>query len=414
MEAFYIVKNKKITAIIAILLLAFLDASNGATTPALASIGKAFPNIDNSTLILLSTLPMLLIVPFSILSGKLAGNKIKYRTLALIGIFMISVAGVVPYFLNDFYAILIARGFSGIGIGLSAPLANTFILNLFEGKTMQNLMGLSRVSSSAGGMVFQLVGGILCAINWRNTFLVYFIGIIGLILIFFMLPEPPKTEKKLKENVKGKGGGITAIALVWVVLYALMTFFTYPFYINMSSLVANGNLGNAATSGLILTTASFAGMLGSTLFGSVYRSLKRKIIPIGFILCTITYVIMIFCNNVVAFTIAAFLTGFGFGLIVPALNMYAGLAVPPSARAFTMSLMFALSNLSMFLTSYFFAFIKSAFNITYDRYIFVIGIFFYVTCAIVFSIVKIEPKEPKEKDIEQEISIAIEEPPAIV
>jgi len=400
-------KKTGATAIIAILLLAFLDASNGATTPALASIGKAFPEISHSTLILISTLPMLLIVPFSILSGKLAGNKIKYRTLALVGILLISVAGVVPFFLNNFYAILIARGFSGIGIGLSAPLANTFILNLFEGKKMQNLMGISRVSSSAGSMVFQMIGGVLCSINWRYTFLVYLIGIVGLVLIFFMLPEPPKTEKKVVKGVKIKGSKINGIALVCILLYALMTFFTYPFYLNMSSLVLNGNLGNAATAGFILTTSSFAGMLGSLLFGSIFRLLKRKIIPIGFILCTITYVIMVFCNNVFAFSVAAFTCGFGFGLIVPTISMYAGLAVQPSSRALAMSLMFALPNMSMFLTSYFFAFIKSAFNITYDRYIFVIGIVFYVACGIIFSIVNLEPKE---KDIEEEIEIVAEEP----
>jgi len=390
------VNKKGITLIIAILLIAFLDASNGATTPALASIGKAFPTVDNNTLILISTLPQLLIVPFSIISGKLAGNKVKYRTLALIGILTISVAGVIPYFLDNFYAILAARVFIGVGIGISAPLANTYILNLFEGKKMQNLMGLSRVSSSAGAMTFQMIGGILCAVSWKNTFLVYLIGIIGLVFLFFKLPEPPKVKKQDAEleigKIKEKGGGINATALIWILLYAFMTFFTYPFYLNMSSLVANGNLGTAATSGFILTTSSFAGMLGSLLFGTVFRFLKRKIIPIGFVFCTITYAIMIFCNSAVAFTIASFCTGFGFGLIVPAINMYAGLAVSPSSRAFAMSLMFALPNLAMFFTSYFFSFIKTAFGITYDRYIFVIGIVFYIICGIVFAFAKIEPK----------------------
>lgn len=397
--------NKKgLSVIIAILLLALLDASNNATTPAIASIGKAFPTIDNSTIILLSTLPMLFIVPFSLLSGKLAGVKIKYRTLALIGILLIGIAGVTPFFLDNFYAILAARAVSGIGIGLSAPLANAYILNMFEGKTMQKLMGLSRVSSSAGGMTFQMIGGILCAMNWRNTFLVYSIALVGVIYLFFKLPEPPKHEKPVVIKGIKRSNKINSTAIIWILLYTFMTFFTYPFYINMSSLVANGNLGDAATSGLILTTSSLAGMIGSFIFGYIYKFLNRKIIPIGFILCTMTYVIMIFCNNAIAFAIASFLTGFGFGLIVPAVNMYAGLAVPPESRAFAMSLIFALPNLAMFSTSYFFNFIKMAFNITYDRYIFVIGIFFYVFCGILFAVKDFVPKEKSttEEQIQQE------------
>lgn len=417
MGVFYLMSKKKITAIVAIMLLAFLSMSSGATTPALASIGEAFPNIDHSTLILLSTLPMLLVVPFSMLSGKLVGYKVKYRTLALIGLTIISVAGLVPFFLNSFYGILVARAFSGVGVGLVSPLANTLILNLFEGKTRDSLMGMSRVLNSAGGMTFQLIGGVLCSINWRYTFFAYSICVLGLVLIFFMLPEPPKMVHEEVKDANGKvssngKGGLGAVALIWISLYALMTFFTYPFYINMSSLVAEGNLGTAATSGFILTLSSLGGIIGSSIFGMIFRYLKQKIVPIGFVLCIMTFGIMLFFNSVVAFAIASFLCGFGFGLVAPAINIYTGLSVSPASRGFAMALMMALPNLAMFLTSYFFAFIKSTFNITYDRFMFIFAIGFYIIVTIVFSFVKIGPKE--DKVIEDETVINEAETEAVL
>ncbi len=406
-------KKNKITAIIAIMLLAFLTVSNGATTPALASIGQAFPNVDRSTLIMLSTLPMLALVPFSILSGKLAGNKIKYRTLALVGSLFIVVAGISPYFLNDFYAILIARGFCGVGVGLVSPLYSTLILNLFEGKMRENLMGTARFVASIGGMIFQMLGGLLCAINWRYTFFTYILCAIAFVLIFFMLPEPPKIEKQVAVDGVKQKGGITRVAFAWIILYTFLTFFTYPFYVNMSLLVAQNNLGTAAASGFILTMSSVGGMIASTLFGAVFRFAKRKTLPIGFSLCAVTFTIMIFGNSVPAFAVAAAISGFAFGLIYPAILMYVGLEVTPAARAFAMALMMALPDLAMFSTSYFFSFIKSAFNITYDRYIFVIGLVFYIVCIIVLSFVKVKAKED-EAEIEAEIEMITEEPPPII
>ncbi len=388
-------KKSRITAIISIMSLSFLTMSITATTPALASIGKAFPGIDGSTLILLSTLPALAVVPFSILAGKLAGSKIKFRTLALLGTLIITIAGVLPYFINDFYAILATRAIFGAGAGLIAPLPTTLIMDLFDGNTRENLMGMNNVVMNAGGMAFQMIAGILCAIYWRNTFIVYLICIITLMFVFFFLPEPTKVENKIEDTeIKG---GMNAVAYIWISAFVLLVFFTYPFYLNMSSLIEQGNLGTAAVTGLVLTVSTVGGMLASTFFGIVFRFAKRRTVSIGFFFCTVSYIIVIFGNSVVAFTLASLLSGFGMGFIGPAVFMNVGLAVAPATRAFAMSLMMALPNLAMFLTSYFFAFIKSAFNITYNRYIFVIGLAFYMFGAIFFWFVNLDKKRKNEE-----------------
>jgi len=390
-------KKSNITTIVSIMTLAFMATCLMAMNPALASIGNAFPEIDGTTLTLISTLSMLVVVPFSLLAGKVAGSKVKYRTLALVGILIVSFFGILPYFLNNFYIILISRAFCGAGAGIISPLPSTLIMQLFDGKTRENLMGMNNLAFNAGGMVFQLIAGLLCAIYWRNTFFVYAICVIGLMIVFFMLPEPPRIEEK-DEN-SGKKEGITGKAYFWIFTYVLIVFFTYPLFLNMSSLVEKGNLGTAAVSGFILTMSTVGGIVASALFGMMFRFAKRRTVSIGFFLCAVSYVIMIFENNVVAFTMASVLSGLGIGFVTPTAFMYLGLEVEPAARPFAMSLMMGLPNLAMFATSYFFSFIKYIFNITYPRYIFVIGLVFYAASAIYFwfSKIKINGNNVKEE-----------------
>lgn len=390
-------QKSKITTITAIMTISFLATCLMAMNPALASIGNAFPEISIDTLMLISTLPMLIVVPFALLAGKVAGNKVKYRTLAMTGMIIIAIFGTLPYFLNDFYIILVSRALCGAGAGLISPLSSALIMDFFDGKTRENLIGINNLAFNAGGMVFQMVAGLLCAIYWRNTFIIYLISVLGLVIIFFMLPEPEKA-KEGEENT-GKKDKIPGKAYLWIFTYVLIVFFTYPLFLNMSSLIEQGNLGTAAVSGFILMMSTMGGMVSSLFFGSMFRWAKVKTVSIAFFLLAVAYLIMIFENSVVAFTIASVLSGIGMGFVAPTCFMYVGQEVSSAVRPFAMALLMALPNLAMFLTSYFFSFIKFAFSITYSRYIFVIGLVFYIIGTVYFWFKKAQtPEKPSEAE----------------
>lgn len=80
------------------------------------------------------------------------------------------------------------RGILGAGLGIIFPLGSALTLNLFEPKEAENLMGIGVVVGNVGDIVFQLLGGIFCAINWRFTFITYLLGAVSLIIVilFFL------------------------------------------------------------------------------------------------------------------------------------------------------------------------------------------------------------------------------------
>ena len=184
------------------------------------------------------------------------------------------VGGTAPYFMNSFIGILVMRAILGIGLGIIYPIPAALIMNLFEGTSRENLMGFNGVIQNIGGIVFQMIGGILCAINWRNTFLAYILGIIPLIIVVFLLPEPTKIEK-----VK-----IPGMVYVWAVIILVYTILLYPILTGMSSLIINNNLGTAAGAALVLTMFTVGGMVSGAVFRKVFHIANRFTFAIALII----------------------------------------------------------------------------------------------------------------------------------
>ena len=110
--------ESKKTVTIAIMSVFFIAMGIGTITPAIQDIAEAFPHLSFSTILLVSTLPSLFIIPSSILAGMAAGSKVGYRTLLIWGTLLFSLAGAAPIFMSNFTTILVARALFGIGLGI--------------------------------------------------------------------------------------------------------------------------------------------------------------------------------------------------------------------------------------------------------------------------------------------------------
>lgn len=371
--------KNKFSTIFAIFSFSFLAMIIGTTSPALASIGQAFPQVDFSIVVLIATLPSLAMIPFSILAGKLAGNGMTFRSLAIISTILVIVGGTAPYFMSSFTGILVMRAVMGAGLGIGSPIPAALIMNLFEGKDVENLMGYNGVIQNIGGIVFQLLGGVLCVINWRDTFLTHLIAVISLIIVIFLLPEPAKVETIKGEKVKMPG-----MVYVWSVIFLVYEMLLYPMLTGMSSLILANNLGTAASAGVVLTMFTVGGMAAGAIFGRVYHIATKYTIVIGMVLNAVGYIFLIYGNSVLIFTIAATLVGLAFGFIMTSILMYVGMPVPQSAQPLAISIAIGFMCLGGFLSSFFFAFVQHAFNITSMRFPFVLG----AICLVAYSIIQ--------------------------
>ena len=172
--------NVRFTGVAAIMSIFFIAMGIGTITPALNSIMEAYPQLPVSTIYLTSTLPSLAVIPSAVIAGMLAGNKVKYKMLSALGILLIDVGSVAPYYTNDnFTLILLGRAIFGIGLGIISPLGNALVLGHFEGDKRASKMGMGTLKMNVVGIIFQFLGGFFAGIKWYYCFLPHAIAIIS-------------------------------------------------------------------------------------------------------------------------------------------------------------------------------------------------------------------------------------------
>jgi MFS family permease len=345
--------NKTVKPISAftILAMAFFGMGVGTITPALNAIFVQFSDLPITTLLLVSTLPSLTVIPATIIAGSVAGSKVKYRTLAIIGMALFVLGGVAPYFASDFTVILIERAVFGIGLGIMSPLANSLVMGVYEGDKVANMTGMVTLAMNIGGMVLQFLGGYFAAIGWNYSFLPHGLGIISLILVIFFLPEPPKAPVTAETQIAPKEK-LPLKVWITVLVYGIYTLTIYPMLVNMSTLIVNRGLGTTATAGVVLALLTIGGMLAGSVFGKVFKISNRFVLALGFGIAVIGMALVSFAGNLVILTAGVFLEGFAMSTLIPASMMIISMSAKPSQMALGVSLFMAGMNLFGFLSTY--------------------------------------------------------------
>ena len=105
------------------------------------------------------------------------------------------------------------------------PLSTGLLAFYFEPAKQEKLMGLSSAMNQIGGALATLLSGLLAAINWRASFLVYLMGLISIVLCLIFLPADKIHSGQAAisaSNIKANYPYIVAIFLLMV------SFFIYP------------------------------------------------------------------------------------------------------------------------------------------------------------------------------------------
>lgn len=228
------------------MMVCFICQSSMIVGPALADLAAAYLNVPYANILLISTIPQLCGIPVSLITGKIAGSKVKYKTLAatcaLIG-------GVLPFFIRSFPIILLSRVILGLSYNISVPLTNSLPLLYFDKQKAANLMGIGATAQSVTGTLVQFLAGVVCAVNVHLTWLVHLYLAIPLIGILICLPEPEKQEnaKEVQEVKKEKTEKKNYhLPIGQFVMFGLSFCVFNSLILNMSAIVTSNGLGTAA------------------------------------------------------------------------------------------------------------------------------------------------------------------------
>ncbi len=379
--------NKLKTSVLSLSLLTVM--AGAAVAPALGTISANFYDVSQTLIKLIITLPALMIILTSVVFSVII-TKWKPKTIIIMGLILYTLGGACAGLVNDIYVILFFRILLGIGVGLIMPLSTALLSILFEDSEQEKLMGYSSAMNNLGGIIATSLSGVLVAMNWRYSFLIYLLGFIVFFMILKNLPniELHDTTDRDKKGITSISGKELKIILPYAISSFLLMIVFYALPSNFSMILSKTELVATSMIGLIMSVQNLtAFVIGLTL--AKILSVFKKLTPyIGIVSIIVGYVLESLLASVPATVIGLICIGAGLGLFVPIINSQISHHIPRNKMASAMSVMSAFLFLGQFLSPIIIDFFVNVFHLQMIQapyYIAIVGaaILFVFTLGLV-------------------------------
>lgn len=358
-------------------------------SPAMQSFStNLYPDIPYSSVLLLSTISSLLMIPGSLLAGAVLGKRISFRHMALISIGGIVVAGVLPYFIDNFTVVLFLRVVVGFCIGLGFPLQSTLVLKLFNDKERPDVLGKATFVMAVGSIFYMLMSGILSDINAAYVWLVHGVLIIPLVLVFVFLKEPEKSAAQEDETEKSEEK-LPKKVIYTSILFMIIFFAFYPVLLNMSAIIDYENMGTAATAGIISSIFTIGNGIAGLIFAKVYKMAGRYIVPFGLTLWVVGMAIFSLGHNLTMIVCGVLICGIAVQIVWPGTINSFSEYVPSGKMSMASALFISGMNLGCFLTSFFISGVAAITGNSDPRVPCMIGLVIVVVFSVIWSLTEI-------------------------
>jgi MFS family permease len=308
----------------------------GATiAPSLPAIQNAFSGLANvKTLVpLILTTPALFIAFTAPVIGMLV-DKLGRKLLLVLSLVVYGLAGTTGLYLKSLTSIIAGRALLGIAVAGVMTCVTTLITDYYTGPDRAKFMGIQSSFMALGGVFFLVFGGLLADIHWRLPFAIYFFSLVMLVPVIIWINEPklqtrtaagPDTSSRepipWRPVLKVYSLAFAGMAMLYTIPVHL------PFYLRQL-MGASG-----AGAGIAISFSTLFSALAGMFFPRIrQRYNHRQIFTILLPLVGVGFVILAFAANYPLILMATAVSGFGFGLMMPNINVrLAGLA-PEWAR----------------------------------------------------------------------------------
>lgn len=397
------VSEKKYGLIVkmAVLSIIIMEYTTSLVTPVLGEMAQAFASQGVSPELIkqIQSLPNLTMIIVALLVGQIERFLTK-RQMLFIALGAMFIGGILPAFGGGIYFILACRALVGLGRGIVFPFAMSWIVELFEGKERDTLMGFRSTVGSIAGIIFMQVGAILAAGNWRGAFYGYLIMIPFIIFMLFKLPEPEKKAEPAPA-VGTKQSKLTTNTWVLILGNMLFMFCAYSFMTNVAIVITDMKLGTAQLSANVLSSFVITSAVTGLFFGMVIRPLfKKYTIAVGMAFVGASLTFLLTAQTVGHFFIGGILFGIGFSVYNTALFLDVPASAHPSAAAMSMAMLMAFNGLGQFGSNIVLAFISNILGFTGAKAGWMIAGPAILIGTVVVILVKAFAKQKQEKPVE--------------
>jgi MFS family permease len=289
--------------------------------PVLPRIEDAFAGtagVETLTPIVL-TAPALIIGLTAMIAGRIV-DRLGRKRLLVGALVAYAFVGTAPLWLPSLELIVASRILVGLTEAAIMTCCTTLLADYFHGHQRDRYFGLQVVYTTVSATVFFAVGGALGAQDWRAPFWLYAVSLPLAALAARYIWQPAAhahaPAKKLFPLPRRQ-----LLAPVGVTLLGGLIF--YVLIVELSFKLDDLGVTSTATIGAVSAVASLGTAAGAFLFGRLARLGAAVTVPLAFALSGIGLVGLALAPAVPVVVGCAVVTGFGNGLLLPALLTWA-------------------------------------------------------------------------------------------
>ena len=275
-------KKKKIA--ISIFLIAFISGLNvTGIVPVLGILNSKYETQATEGIQILQTLPYVLIMIGSLLVGFFA-TKLSIKNIATIGLIIVGICGVLPFFYEGYLLLLISRFLIGFGFGVISPLNTAIVAEFFKPEERTGYFGLNVIGMCVGNIFGNLLGGFLANIGYRYFYLVYLSAFISMIGIRAMFPVTTLSRDVKRESLRLKKNVFLISAVSCFYILFITTNST-----NIAIYIMEKYTASTTVTGIVTAiNAAFALIVGAS-FRKISDILKQHTLPTAIVMTIIGY-----------------------------------------------------------------------------------------------------------------------------
>lgn len=374
-----------------------------AVSPMLGDLDKIFPHTSELEIQLLTVLPNLLIIPFVLLSGRLSLSKNK-ATIVVVALVVYLVSGVLYLFAKSMTALIVVSCLLGMGCGLLIPLAAGLLADTFVGKYRMQQLGIKSGISNVSLVLATFVVGWLGGGNWHLPFLVYLLPAVPLAFSPFLrnldrqVAHPSAQGGKTAPSAAAATHAATPsqradgrvkdgfildrlYGIMWLYFFVCFAVIIISYYLPF--LMQDYKL-DSSWLGTVTAVFYLAVFLPGFFLPLIIRVFKQTTLFAALVSIAAGLFLMGAVRNPGGLCVAAFLMGFGYGIVQPVVYDKATDTVLVEAKAtLALSFVLAVNYLSITATPFLMDFIRSLFHTESNRFPFELNFVLTVLFGIV-------------------------------
>jgi MFS family permease len=288
--------------------------------PVLPRIQDAFagtPGVETLTPVVL-TAPALVIGLTAMVAGRIV-DRVGRKRLLVVALVVYAFVGTAPLWLDSLQLIVASRVLVGLTEAAIMTCCTTLLADYFHGAQRERYFGLQVVYTTVAATVFFGVGGALGEQNWRAPFWLYAVSLPLAALTARYIWQPaqrPSSAKALPSLPWRQLAAPVAITLLGGLVF-------YVLIVELSFKLDDIGVESTATIGAVSAVGSLGTATGAFLFGRLAKLGPAVTVPMAFAISGLGLLGLAVAPVVPVVVLAAVVTGFGNGLLLPALLTWA-------------------------------------------------------------------------------------------